>query len=183
MRSMFILAGSALALSMLTGCAGTLVEPGHRGLLFDPKGGGLQQGVLQPGYYRHGICLFSSACPRVDDFDVTFSRRTEEIQAASVEGLPVTLTLTLVYRPIASELYQLDTEIGPPYYDEVIGPEFRSSARDVVAHHSYLELNKETRRSRTTSRRSFAGARRGATSRCRRFSSSAPSMRPRSRRR
>jgi regulator of protease activity HflC (stomatin/prohibitin superfamily) len=146
MRSMFILAGSALALSMLTGCAGTLVEPGHRGLLFDPKGGGLQQGVLQPGYYRHGICIFSSACPRVDDFDVTFSRRTEEIQAASVEGLPVTLTLTLVYRPIASELYQLDTEIGPPYYDEVMGPEFRSSARDVIAHHSYLELNKENQK-------------------------------------
>jgi regulator of protease activity HflC (stomatin/prohibitin superfamily) len=138
-----LLLGTAAMLSMLTGCAGTMVEPGHRGLLFDPKNGGLQQEVLKPGYHRHSNCFMSSVCARVDDFDVTYSRKTEEIETHSLEGLPLHLKLTIVYRPIIAELYQLDTEIGPNYYDEVIGPEFRSASRGVFARHSYLELQKK----------------------------------------
>src|SRR5581483_3993279 len=79
---------------------------------------------------------------RIDDFDVTYTRRVEEIQTNSKEGLALALRLTLVYRPIVSELYELDTEIGPNYYDEVVGPEFRSAARGVFARHSYTDLQK-----------------------------------------
>ncbi len=129
------------ATGMLSGCASSLVEPGHRGLLFDPKNGGLQQEVLRPGHYRHGLCIIGP-CARVDDFDVTYSRRQEQIHTTSQEGLALDLTLTVVYRPIVAELYQLDTEIGPNYYDEVVGPEFRSTSRGVFARHSYLELQK-----------------------------------------
>jgi regulator of protease activity HflC (stomatin/prohibitin superfamily) len=118
-----------------------MVEPGHRGLLFDAKNGGLQHEVLQPGFYRHGVCIVGP-CPRVDDFDVTYSRHREDIHTTSLEGLALDLKLTVVYRPIVAELYQLDTEIGPNYYDEVVGPEFRSTARGVFARHSYLELAK-----------------------------------------
>ncbi len=46
----------------------------------------------------------------------------------------------LRYRPIVTELYDLDVEVGPNYYDEVIGPEFRTAARGVFARHSYLGL-------------------------------------------
>jgi len=141
---MAFIVGATCALGLLSGCASSLVEPGHRGLLFDPKNGGLQHEVLQPGYYRHGVCIFSpSTCPRVDDFDVTFSRRREDIHTQSQEGLTLDLKLTVVYRPIVAELYQLDTEIGPNYYDEVVGPEFRSAARGVFARHSYLDLQKK----------------------------------------
>jgi regulator of protease activity HflC (stomatin/prohibitin superfamily) len=144
MRSIFITAGAgALALASLTGCAGTTVEPGHRGLLFDPKHGGLQHEVLPPGHHRHGSCILSSACARVDDFDVTYSRKLEALQTNSTEGLGLDLKLTVVYRPIVAELYQLDTEIGPNYYEEVIGPEFRSAARGVFARYSYLDLQKK----------------------------------------
>jgi len=43
---------------------------------------------------------------------------------------------------VRAELYELDTEIGTNFYDEVIGPEFRSAARGVFARHSYLDLMK-----------------------------------------
>jgi hypothetical protein len=43
-------------LATTTGCAGALVEPGHRALYFDPSNGGIQHEVLQPGWYR-------TACP------------------------------------------------------------------------------------------------------------------------
>ena len=47
---------------------------------------------------------------RIDDFDVTFSRRTEGVQTTSVENYPIDLKVTVIYRPIVSELYELDTE-------------------------------------------------------------------------
>jgi regulator of protease activity HflC (stomatin/prohibitin superfamily) len=138
MRSLIF---TTTALAALTfGCTGALVEPGHRGLLFDPNDG-LKHEVLGPGYHRLStLCV--AHCPRVDDFDVTYSTRKEGIRTTSIEGLQMDLRLALIYRPIISELYELETEVGPSdrYYDEVVGPEFRSAARGVLARHSYAEL-------------------------------------------
>jgi regulator of protease activity HflC (stomatin/prohibitin superfamily) len=136
------LALAALALSC-GGCAATTIEPGHRGLYFEPTGGGLRREVLQPGTYRLGWCFLYCTRNRVDDFDVTFSTHTENIVTKSAEGLDLDLKLSIIYRPVVSELYQLDTEIGANYYDEVIGPEFRSACRGVFARHSYTELQKK----------------------------------------
>jgi regulator of protease activity HflC (stomatin/prohibitin superfamily) len=118
-----------------TGCASAIVEPGHRAMIFDPSGGGLHHEVLAPGRYK----LSSGA--RVDDFDVTYSTSAEDVAAVSVEGIGVDVKIAVIYRPIISELYQLDTEIGPPYYREVIGPEFRSATRGVLATESITQLD------------------------------------------
>jgi regulator of protease activity HflC (stomatin/prohibitin superfamily) len=123
---------SCLLLLPLTACA--TVEPGHRALIFDPSHGGLHRDVLREGRYWTGLS------GRLEDFDVTFSTRTENIQTTSSEGLQLELRIAVIYRPVMSELYQLDSEIGLNYYDEVIGPEFRSAARGVFARHSYQEL-------------------------------------------
>ena len=123
-----------LVAASLTGWAGcATIEPGHRGLYFDTRRG-LQHEVLTPGVHWTG--LFD----RIEDFDVTYSTANEEVRTTSSEGLQLDLRLAVIYRPIISELYELDTEIGPDYYREVIGPEFRSAARGVFARHSYLEL-------------------------------------------
>ncbi len=144
MRTM---ATSCVVIAALTacsaGCAATTVEPGHRGLYFEPSGGGLRREVLQPGKYRLGWCFLYCTQNRVDDFDVTFSTHTEQIRTKSSEGLDLDLKLSIIYRPVVSELYQLDTEIGANYYDEVVAPEFRSACRGVFARHSYTELQKK----------------------------------------
>ena len=135
MRSICVVGFGGLLLALSSGCAtGMVVEPGHRGLFFDPRNGGLAHEVLQPGYHKTGMY------GRIDDFDVTYSTHKEEVHTTSQEGLSMDLRLAVIYRPIISELYELDTEIGPNYYDEVIGPEFRSAARGVFARHSYTEL-------------------------------------------
>ncbi len=143
----FTTLGLGIATLGATGCAGTLVEPGHRALLFDPTNGGIQHEVLQPGWYRTPCPLWTAAnkCPRVDDFDVTFSTAKEVVRTLSMEGLPIDLNLAVVYRPIVSELYLLDTEIGTNYFDEVVGPEFRSAAIGVFARTSYQDLQKKNR--------------------------------------
>ncbi|HEX3769610.1 MAG TPA: SPFH domain-containing protein [Polyangiaceae bacterium] len=133
--------GASLAVVLAcAGCSTSTIEPGHRGLYFAPNAGGLRHDILPPGTYRLGFCFLACTSNRVDDFDVTFSTRTENIHTKSAEGLDLDLKLSVIYRPIVSELYQLDTEIGANYYDEVIGPEFKSACRGVFARHSYTEL-------------------------------------------
>jgi regulator of protease activity HflC (stomatin/prohibitin superfamily) len=132
------------ALTMGTGCAGATIQPGHRALYFDPGNGGIQHEVLQPGWKRLA-CPFwvpDTKCPRVDDFDVTYQTAKEEMHVLSKEGLPLDAHVAVSYRPIVSELYLLDTDIGPTYFQEVIGPEFRSAAIGVFSHESYADLQR-----------------------------------------
>jgi regulator of protease activity HflC (stomatin/prohibitin superfamily) len=134
--------GSAFVLALLTltsGCAYETVQPGHQALRFDPHGGGLQHERLLPGQHGMGWC-FLRDCGRLDDFDITYSTKHEGLATPSQEGLQMEIKMSVIYRPIAEELYQLDAEIGPNYYEEVVGPELRSVARGVFAHHSYAEL-------------------------------------------
>lgn len=143
MRTLTLGAAIAALSACSAGCVASTVEPGHRGLYFEPNGGGLRREVLQPGKYRLGWCFLYCTQNRVDDFDVTFSTHSEGIRTKSSEGLDLNLKLSIIYRPVVSELYQLDTEIGANYYDEVIAPEFRSACRGVFARHSYTELQKK----------------------------------------
>lgn len=126
----------ALACLVLAGagCAHSTIEPGHRGLLFDPGRGGLQHEILQPGLHKIGMSA------RVEDFDVTYSTRHEKLSVISAEGLSFAVVVGVIYRPIVAELYELDTEIGPSYYDEVVGPEARSTIRGVVAQTSFTAI-------------------------------------------
>lgn len=143
---LFVIVLAAAALGT-TGCAGSLVQPGHRGLYFDPVNGGIQHEVLQPGWYRTACPFWTpdAKCPRVDDFDVTYSTSKEQLHTISAEGLPLELHTALKYRPIVSELYLLDTEVGPNYFEEVIGPELRSATIGVMAKTSYQDLQKNNR--------------------------------------
>jgi regulator of protease activity HflC (stomatin/prohibitin superfamily) len=126
--------GLVFLVSTGAGCAHATIQPGHRGLLFDPSGGGLQHEILMPGTHKIGMSA------RVEDFDVTYSTQHEKLPAITVEGLSFELEVAVIYRPVVSELYQLDTEIGPNYYDEVIGPEARSTVRGVIARTSFTKL-------------------------------------------
>jgi regulator of protease activity HflC (stomatin/prohibitin superfamily) len=126
----------AALVAACAGCSGAMIAPGHRGLAFDPKRG-LQHEVLQPGYYR----LPGGA--HIDDFDVTYTSKPETLHGLTVEALPIEVHARVIYRPIVAELYLLDTEIGPDYYAEVIGPELRSSFLATLARHSYVDLAKK----------------------------------------
>jgi regulator of protease activity HflC (stomatin/prohibitin superfamily) len=138
-----------LLLSLALGACRTyqVVDTGHRGLRFDPDPAvGIRRDVLPEGRYTLGRFCSLHACARLIDFDVSITTRHEEIHTQSQEGLALQLNISVLYRPIVSELYELATEVSPTnYYDEVVGPEFRSAAASVFAKHSYTELaaNKE----------------------------------------
>ncbi len=133
-----IITAAAISIT-IGGCAYQSVQPGHRGLRYDPTDG-LRRDLVPEGRHRLGWWCFLHDCGRIVDFDVTFSTKQEELRTTSAEGLAMDLRLSVIYKPIVSELYELDTEVGQNYYDEVVGPEFRSAASGVFAHHSYTEL-------------------------------------------
>ncbi len=119
---------------VLSGCS-YVIESGHRGLYFSHASGPRHE-VLQPRRYH------VAPLDHIVDFDVTYSTRKEEIHTVSSEGLAMSINVALSFRPVVSELYDLDIEIGSNYYDEVVGPEFRTATRGVFARHSYLDVQK-----------------------------------------
>jgi hypothetical protein len=131
---------------VLAGCAHEMIEPGHRALMFDPGAGGLQHEVLQPGYVKLPCGFLGTSCAHLDDYDVTYSTRRAELAVRSADGLDLTVRVAVIYRPIVAELYQLDTELGPNYYEEVIGPEFEAATRGVLAGESAIGLEKRSER-------------------------------------
>lgn len=136
-KQLAMLAAAGLAASA---CSYRSIAPGHRGLAYDPSAG-LRRDILPEGKHRVGsFCLFH-ACGDVVDFDVTLSTHHEELKTTSQEGYALELQLSVRYKPIVAELYELDTEVGTNYYDEVIAPDLRSAASEVFAHHLYAELS------------------------------------------
>jgi regulator of protease activity HflC (stomatin/prohibitin superfamily) len=117
-----------------TGC-GVVVEPGHRGLIFDTRLG-LKHDVLPPGKWHPGVH------GNVIDYDVTYSTKHQEVRTISADRMALVANMSLRYRPVESQLYDLTVEIGSNYYDEVVQPEFMAAARGVLARHSYKELEK-----------------------------------------
>ena len=98
---------SALAATLaMTGCAGrsAVVDPGHMGIIFDPMHG-VRHDPVGPGYYRLSNSCREMKCPRMDDFDITFSTKKEDINTTSQEGLGLQMHLAIIYRPVATELY------------------------------------------------------------------------------
>lgn len=132
-----------LFLPILVGCAGTTIQPGQRGLLFDPASGGLKREVLQPGYHPVSVCFLRASCPRIEVFDVSYQTKKEKVSTTSSEGLTMEVDVAVNYRPIIAELYELNTEIGQNYYDDIVSPEFKSASIGVFARHSHTELNKQ----------------------------------------
>lgn len=123
----------------MVGCGRQAVDPGQRGLRYDPHNGGVKPEVLQPGLHGLGWC-FLRDCGYVETYDITYQKRKETVFTPSSEGLAMDVKIGVMFRPVISELYQLHTEIGKDYYEVVIGPEFRSAARNVLARHSYTTL-------------------------------------------
>ncbi|NNM51375.1 MAG: prohibitin family protein [Pseudomonadales bacterium] len=117
--------------SLLAGCS--TIESGHQGIEWTPSHGTLER-PLTEGF--HVISPFSD----VYDYDLREQEHHEQLQVLANNGLAISLDTSIQYQPIASEVYQLQTQIGPNYYDVVLEPILRSGARKVVGRYSPEEI-------------------------------------------
>ncbi|MFT3692817.1 MAG: SPFH domain-containing protein [Kofleriaceae bacterium] len=113
-----------LALVTLSACTYARVNSGEVAVIRTPAG--VDQHVYTPGDWRIGG----------DDVATTYSVRsqehTERLEVQSSDGLGITLDTSIRYHVIPDEVLGLDAELGPEYYQVLIGPTLKSQARRVV---------------------------------------------------
>lgn len=129
---------AALVASTLALGCGATIRPGQRGMAYNAlHTPALQQEVKPEGFYWqwpwNGIIAY----------DIQWQSQTETVNILTADDLHVRTAVTVTYRPKAEELYRLQTEIGPDYYQRVIGPAFTTLARSEFAKHRHNDLAKE----------------------------------------
>jgi regulator of protease activity HflC (stomatin/prohibitin superfamily) len=107
---------------MTLGCVP--VDSGRAGVLWKWMSG------TQDDVYGEGVHIVAP-WNRMFVYDIRTQDRKEELHVLTSNGLSVGLEASIRYRPLAVELPKLHQEIGPAYYDVILGPIVRSEARKV----------------------------------------------------
>jgi regulator of protease activity HflC (stomatin/prohibitin superfamily) len=118
---------SAMALSTLvgvsTGCVS--IGSGQRGVVWSPRGG---TNLLTLGEGIHA----RSPLEEVTLYDLRTQLRNEQLHVLAGNGLSMSLDTTVRFHLVAADVAPLHREIGPTYYDLILGPVLRSQSRRVV---------------------------------------------------
>ncbi len=121
--------------AILTSTMFLTINPGNNGVIFKRFGGGVdKENILKPGF--HVIAPWN----KVYIYNVRLQEATEDLNVLSKNGLNITIDLTYRYKPIASQLGYLHSEIGTDYLSSIIEPEIRSATREVIGKYLPEEL-------------------------------------------
>ena len=119
---------------LLMNACGRTLEPGMRGLRWNPISGGLQKESLTSGFY------WRAPWNDVYGYDIRYQSFSEKLDALTADDLSVSLRVVITVRPIAEELYFLAQEVGPNWYQQLVRPQFLSAVRGVVAQYAMVTL-------------------------------------------
>ncbi|MHB8417172.1 MAG: SPFH domain-containing protein [Myxococcales bacterium] len=126
----------ALALACASGCA-TVVSGNERALYF-PASGTVHRQPLGSGWYSHW------PWNRFVVYDLRWTSHVEQIHIHSKDGLHMDIDVASVVRPRPSELYDLDRDVGPEYYDELVKPAVFAATRDATARFDHMAIATQT---------------------------------------
>lgn len=124
--------------AVLTGCT-TYVKPGQAGLRYRSfHRPALEQTAKSEGLY------WRLPWNDVKIYDVTWQSKSERVEILTADDLHVQTTVTVTFRPNVARLYDLATELGPAYYEQVIRPPFQTISRSEFAKHQHNQLAKDS---------------------------------------
>jgi regulator of protease activity HflC (stomatin/prohibitin superfamily) len=126
-----LLISAVAGVSSLTGCA--TVPSGRTGVEWSPTSGTMNR-TLDEGFH------FVSPFSRIYEVDLREQQRDVDLDVLADNGLEITLKSSILYQPISQEAADLIKQTGPQYYETLIGPNVRSSARRVVGRYSPEEI-------------------------------------------
>jgi regulator of protease activity HflC (stomatin/prohibitin superfamily) len=127
---------TAIPLVTAAGCA--TVVSGHERALYYSAHGGLDPHPVASGWHWH--------LPWNDyiTYDLRWTSHKESIHIHSRDGLHMNVDLVVVVRPAPNEIYALETDVGPAYYDQVVKPAVFAAARDASGKFGHLEIATHT---------------------------------------
>ncbi len=124
-------------LPLLSSC-GTMVPPGQmamKNIILDEPA--LRQEVVPEGFYWQWPWNSMVA------YDVTIQSRDENVDILTDDSLHVSTTVTVIFRPLASQLRDLHLTLGKGYYEDIIGPAFVSLIRTEFSKYKHNSLAKK----------------------------------------
>ncbi len=124
---------AAIAVLGATLGACTTVPTGRAGIEWTPTEGTVNK-TLGEGF--HVVSPFA----QVYDVDLREQEQEESLDVLANNGLDIKLTSSVLYQPVANEIFQLITQTGSDYYRTIVAPYVRSSARRVVGRYSPEEI-------------------------------------------
>ena len=128
-----ILGRFTLVAALLTvGCV--RVDSGQAGVLWKMFGGTETDQV-----YGEGLQIVAP-WNRMYVYSVRRQDVKERLHILASNGLSVELETSIRFRPDPSSLPKLHTEVGPRYYEVILGPILRSQAREVGGHYLPEEI-------------------------------------------
>ncbi|EQA38195.1 SPFH domain/Band 7 family protein [Leptospira inadai serovar Lyme str. 10] len=128
-----------LLLSILAsyGCF-TNIRPGEAGLRWHPLTSGLQKDLLTNALYLY------APWNDIYLYPIQWTSYKEKVDVLTRDDLTINVVAAVILRPVASEIYNLQIEIGPDYYEKVVRPQFRTSVRNALSAYSMIRISKET---------------------------------------
>lgn len=112
----------------------TNINSGEAGVLWKAFGGTQMDQVYDEGF--HVVAPWNDMIV----YNVKIRDVKEVMDIVTSNGLTVQAEMSVRFRPIREELPQLHKEIGYRYYDEVLGPSFRSASRQVLGQYEPEEI-------------------------------------------
>jgi regulator of protease activity HflC (stomatin/prohibitin superfamily) len=131
MKSSLLIAVMGCVVISLSAC--TTVQSGMGAVEWTPSSGTLKEPI---GEGFHIVSPFSE----IYQYDLREQEHQESLDVLANNGLSIILDTSILFKPVNSELYLLQTEIGPDYYRILLGPLLRSGARKVVGRYSPEEI-------------------------------------------
>ncbi|MGC4097659.1 MAG: SPFH domain-containing protein [Nitrospira sp.] len=113
---------------------GTTIEPGQRGVRWNPLTGGLSAEPLKSGFY------WRAPWNQIRLYNVRWRSYTETINALSSDDLPIALETVMVMRPIPEEVSLLAKEIGSDIYPRIAKRELLAAVRRIVSNYPLVTL-------------------------------------------
>lgn len=111
------------------------IEPGERGVIFRPFGGGLdKENIYQPGF--HVVAPWNSMYV----YDVKENQIEEEMEVLSSNGLTIKVDVTVRAHPDYEKIGYLHENFGKDYLNSLVRPEVRSAVRQVIGRFQPEEL-------------------------------------------
>ena len=114
---------------MLGGCAA--VHPGEGGLRFRPYRSHQSEQILTEGTYP------KLPWNKVIIYDLRYQRSIEKFDVQTSDKLHMVAVVSVTYRPMRSDLWQLHRTLGPDFYSTTVSPLVLTEVRGAVSTQTY----------------------------------------------
>jgi len=123
-----------LSLLVFVSSCATVVDPGKVGLKWYPISEGLCDVPLKNGLYMH------FPWNDVIQYSLQWRSYSEKVDVLTKDDLHVEVVTSVIVRPIESEIYKLQLEIGNDFYPNVVKPKFQTVVRSELANYIMVEI-------------------------------------------